>query len=531
MPPTTTTQARTNPRRWPVGLADWLATHRPRHRYAYAVLAVAIATAVAFALSDLLDLANLNMVYLLAVLVVAVRLGRGPSIATTLLGVLTFVYVFVPHEMSLVLADISYLPTFLIMLVVGLLVSELTGRLRNEALATEERENVTLALYDLSRGLAAAETRADLAAIAERHVEQGFACRSWVFEWRADVAHPLATSTSPLSVGDDAAVRRTVRQRQAEHTGSLWCQPLVVANEAIGVLACETLRGPLSTLDQQLLESFANNIAVALHRIVVDEVARAAHQRAEDERVRNVMLSSVSHDLRTPLASITGAVTTLIDSGDRLDPTTRLDLMQAIREDAEALERQVRNLLDVTRLESGRVQPRRDWHSIEEIVGCALARVETLLARRPVAIDVPPDLPLVHLDGLLIEQLLVNLLENAARYSPADSPIRIAAAVTGQQVEFTVADRGPGIPVADRELVFAKFHRGHGALPGPDGGPHHGAGLGLPICRAIASLHGGDIAIEDAPGGGACFRVRLPADRLAPPTSPPLAPTAPDAMP
>jgi two-component system sensor histidine kinase KdpD len=517
--------ARPNPRQWQAGLASWLAAHRPRYRYAWALLAVGIATAIAWPLSDLLDLANLNMVYLLAVLVVAVRLGRGPSIATTLLGVLTFVYVFVPHEMSLVIADLSYLPTFLIMLVVGLVVSELTGRLRNEALATEEREKVTLALYELSRGLAAAESRADLMAIAERHVRQGLACRSWLFENRSGVARPIAADAPPLSVDDDAAVQRALRERRAVHTGSLWCQPLVVANDVIGVLPCETLRGPLAATDQQLLESFANNIAVALHRLIVDEQARSAHQRAEDERVRNVMLSSVSHDLRTPLASITGAVTTLIDSGDRLDPPTRLDLMQAIREDAEALERQVRNLLDVTRLESGSVQPNRDWHSLEEIVGCALARVESQLARHAVVLEVPPELPLVPLDGMMIEQLLVNLLENAARYSPAGSPIRIGAAVTADHVELVVADRGPGIPATDRELVFAKFYRGSGPSSRSDG-TWHGAGLGLPICRAIASLHRGSIRVEDSPGGGACFRVRLPTDREARPSAPPTEPPA-----
>jgi two-component system, OmpR family, sensor histidine kinase KdpD len=523
MPAPAAAPARSQKHSWPVGLADWLACHRPRHRYAFALLAVVIATAIAWLLAEVLDLANLNMVYLLAVLVVAARLGRGPSIATTLLSVLTFVYVFVPHEMSLVLADLSYLPTFLIMLVVGLVVSELTGRLRNEALATAERENVTLALYELSRGLAAAETRTDLAAIAERHVQQGLGCRSWLWERRGEGMAPLGAA-APLSVGDDDAVRHALRDQGAVHTNSLWCQPLVVGNESIGVLACETLRGSLAAADQQLLASFANNIALALHRLIIDEQARSAHERAEDERVRNVMLSSVSHDLRTPLASITGAVTTLIDGGDRLDATTRLDLMQAIREDAEALERQVRNLLDVTRLESGTVQPRRDWHSIEEIVGCALARVEAQLTHHPVSLDVPPDLPLVRLDGLLIEQLLVNLLENAARYSPHDSPVRIAVAVGTDRVELTVTDHGPGIPPGERELVFTKFHRGHGRQPGIDRGPHHGAGLGLPICRAIASLHGGSISIAEVPGGGACFRVRLPAEQMKSSTSPPAEP-------
>ena len=477
-----------------------------------------------FALFPLVDLANLVMVYLLAVVAVAARLGHGPAALTTIGGVATFVYFFVPHYNSFVLADLAYLPTFLTMLFVGLVVSTLTSSLRAEAIATEERERRSQALYELSRDLAAADVRQRVGAIAEHHLERVFHCQSWLAESTQNGLQLVGAGSCP-SPTDWSLPERVMRERRAFRRGRTILQPLVVANESIGIIGCEDIDPDrFCTPDNlQLLESFANNIAIALHRLVVGEQARSAHQRAEDERVRNVMLSSVSHDLRTPLASITGAVTTLIDSGDRLDPPTRLDLMQAIREDAESLERQVRNLLDVTRLESGSVQPNRDWHSLEEIVGCALARVESQLARHPVVLEVPPELPLVPLDAMMIEQLLVNLLENAARYSPAGSPIRISASVAADCVELVVADRGPGIPATDRELVFAKFYRGSGAGVRTDGASH-GAGLGLPICRAIASLHEGSIQVEQVPGGGACFRVQLPTDRQAPPAAPPAEP-------
>ena len=191
------------------------------------------------------------------------------------------------------------------------------------------------------------------------------------------------------------------------------------------------------------------------------------------------MLSSVSHDLRTPLASITGAITTLIDSGARLDEPTRADLMLAIRDDAAALERQVRNMLDLTRLESGTLRIRADWHSLEEVVGCALARVESQVADRAVITEMPPDLPLVHVDALLIEQLLVNLIENAVRYTPPRSPITIGARVDGELLELIVADRGPGIPRDEQERVFAKFYRGATPRQQP------GSGLGLDSIDAL----------------------------------------------
>lgn len=478
----------------------------PRHPYVYALLVVVFATLLAFALHPFEDLANLIMVYLLATVIAAVRLGRGPSITTTIVGTASFVYFFVPNRYSFVMADLTYLQTFTIMIVVGVLVSTLTSQLRAELLSTESRERRSWALYELSRALAGAESQADVERLVPHHVERAFRTTGLLLSGPhpdTDAARPLPAS---WSVADAEALGACTRNGTPQRTGALLLQPLIVTGEVVGVLALDVDGSPLTASDDvQLLESFANNIAVALHRVVVDARAERAHQRAEDERLRNVMLSSVSHDLRTPLAAITGAVTTMLENGPQLDDESRHELLGAIRDDADALERHVRNLLDLTRLESGGLEARRDWCSLEEVVGCALERVDSLLTDRPIDLDVPSDLPWPQVDGALVEQLLVNLIENAVRYTPTGSPITIAARCTPTSVRLSVADRGPGVPADRREHVFAKFYRGEGHRHAA------GAGLGLAICRAIAHLHGGDVHVEDREGGGAVFVTTLPA--------------------
>lgn len=485
----------------------------PRHPYVYALLVVAVATLIAFALFPFEDLANLIMVYLLATVIAAVRLGRGPSITTTIVGTAAFVYFFVPNRYSFVMADRTYLQTFTIMIVVGIIVSTLTSQLRTELLATESRERRSRALYELSRALAGAETEAEVERLVPHHVERAFRTSGTLLAVAPEELGAARPTPPHWSVADTEALAACTRTGTPQRTASMLLQPLVVADEVVGVLAVDLGAQPFLTGadDVQLLESFANNIAVALHRVVVDARAQKAHERAEEERLRNVMLSSVSHDLRTPLAAITGAVTTMIENGPQLDDDSRNELLGAIRDDAEALERHVRNLLDLTRLESGSLEARTDWCSLEEVVGCALERVDSLLADRPIELDVPSDLPWPQVDGALIEQLLVNLIENAVRYTPAGSPITIAARCTAAGTRLSVADRGPGIPADRREHVFAKFYRGEGHRHAA------GAGLGLAICRAIAHLHGGDVHVEDRDGGGAMFVTTIPAAVQPPP--------------
>jgi two-component system sensor histidine kinase KdpD len=485
-------------------LGRWLErTDAPRAPYLQALVAVATATGVGFLLFDLVDLANLVMVFLVAVVLVAARLGKGPSVLAAVAAVAAFVYFFVPHYNSFVLADLAYLPTFLTMLAVGLVVATLTARLRDEALATDARERRSLALYELSRDLTAADDRHAVAAVAERHVQRVRGGRCWLVFDHGDTLAACGSAAAP-PLGDDDAAARSVRGAREEHVPPHWATPLVFGGECIGALVCDEASGEPGPAERQLLASFANTLAIAWHRLIVEEQANAARQSVEQERLRNVLLSSVSHDLRTPLASITGAVTTLLDGSAPLDEATRRDLMESIRDDADALERQVRNMLDLTRLESGSIAAAREMHSLEEIVGCALAMAGAALADRPVQVSLPADLPLLHLDADLMARLLVNLLENACRHTPAGSPVRIAAALHGNHLQLAVEDHGPGVPASEREAIFSKFQRGAHS--------QHtlGAGLGLAICRAIASLHGGAVRVDDRPGGGARFVVDLP---------------------
>jgi len=487
---------------------------KPSRPYLQSFLWITAATAISFPIFALVDLANIIMVYLLAVVLVAAKLGQGPSVFATMFGVASFVYFFVPHYYSFVLSDLRYLPTFLVMLLVGLMVSSLTSQLREEAIATQRREVRSQALYLLSRGLAAAESRENVATVVREHVNSVFGCPCLLLECSSAGLVPSPRTDAPpgLTPIEAECAAKALRERTTCDTGNLLFLPMVVANESVGLLCCQGIDVDHlgSTANVRLLEAFANNAAIALHRLVVGDEARATQQRIDQERLRNVMLSSMSHDFRTPLASITGAVTTLIDSADRLDEPTRLDLMHSIREDAEFLERQIRNMLDLTKLESGNLEVSREWHPMDEVVGGAMTRVEKLLEGRRVEFDVSPQLPLVAIDALLIERLLVNLLENAVRYAPTWSPIEVAVHQDGDRFRIQIADRGPGIPKGQHERVFEKFCR--------LGGLHRatGSGLGLAICKAIAQLHGGRIWVEDRVGGGAMFQVDLPIGDVQP---------------
>ncbi len=502
-------------------LGDLLApTHKsPSRPYLHSLLWVAAATGIAH-LFPLVDLANVVMVYLLAVVLVAAKLGRGPSIVATVFGVASFVSFFVPQYYSDAQSDLRFLPTFLVMLFVGLVVSSLTSALRFEAISTNRREKRSQALYLISRGLAAAESREFVADVVREHLKGIFGCSCQLLEYTPAGLLPCPRTEQPfvLTAEERRRIQIAVRERATFDTENSIFLPMVVANETVGVLHCQGIdrQHLASAANIRLLEALANNAAIVLHRMTLGDEARSTQQRADVERLRNVMLSSMSHDFRTPLASITGAITTLLDSAHRIDEATRIDLMQSIREDAEFLERQIRNLLDLTKLESGSLEIRRELHPMDEVVGGAMTRVEKALEGRRVDTDVSPHLPMVAIDALLIEQLLVNLIENAARYAPARSPIEVAVQQCGDRIRMQVADRGPGIPSGQHERVFEKFYRVGGASR------TSGGGLGLAICKAIAQLHGGCIWVEDRVGGGALFQVDLPigegqaADQTAP---------------
>jgi two-component system sensor histidine kinase KdpD len=483
--------------------------------YAQAAGVVGIATAVAWLMFPFSELSNLVMVYLLGVVVVATRHGRGPSLVVALASVAAFDFFFVPPYLTFAVSDVRYHITFGVMLAVGLLVSGLTNRVRAQADAARQREQRTAALYAMSRELARTRGVNQLVAIAGRHLAEVFRSEIVVL-LPADAGSlappPGVTGQFEVNATELAVARWVYEHRQPAGLGtatlpgaSALYLPLMDPRGPVGVLGVRPADARAFDAPEQLhqLETFANQTALAIERARLADEAQAAQVRAETERLRSTLLSSVSHDLRTPLATITGAASTILEAGARLDEATRQELLESIREEADRLNRLVQNLLDITRIESGAVQLRKGWHPVEEVIGAALGRLGKPLGDRRVTTHVPADLSLVPIDAVLIEQVLINLLDNALKYAPADSPIEVGASAAEGGVTVEVADRGPGLPEGDEERVFEKFYRKHG-------GPEVGSGLGLAICQGIVRAHGGRMWAENRPGGGAIFRFTLP---------------------
>ncbi|MGE5760840.1 MAG: ATP-binding protein, partial [Gemmatimonadota bacterium] len=282
--------------------------------------------------------------------------------------------------------------------------------------------------------------------------------------------------------------------------------PLVASGGTIGVVGLRP--GDLRRFDdptlQRLVETFAGQAALALERALLAERAHHEQLEIEAERLRTALLSSLSHDLRTPLGAITGAASSLLEEQSPLAPAARRDLLQTILEEARRMNRLIGNLLDMIRVESGALEVQKEWQPLEEVVGVALIRLDDRLHGHPVTVSLPPDLPLVPLDGVLIEQVFVNLLENAVKYTPAGTSIEISATAVDGAVRVEVADRGPGLPPGEESRIFEKFYRAPAATA------QGGIGLGLTICRGIVTAHGGRIWAENRPGGGALFRFTLP---------------------
>jgi two-component system sensor histidine kinase KdpD len=492
--------------------------------YAEAGFIVSLATAVAWLMTPFFELSNVVMAYLLAVIVVATRHGRGPSSVAAILSVAAFDFFFVPPYLTFAVSDTEYLVTFAVMLLVAFVIGGLTVRMRMQAEAAREREQRTAALYAMSRDMASTRGIDQLASIAVRHIGEVF--RAEVAVLVPDQTRQLQPRGGPPQLAmpaNEAAVARWVYEhRQPAGLGTATLPgaralylPLISPGGPVGVIGIRPLDPEtLETPDQRhQLETFANQTALALERARLADEAQQTEIQIETERLRSSLLSSVSHDLRTPLSTITGAVGTVLEGPARLDPDTQ-ELLQSVREEAERLNHLVQDLLDMTRLESGALQPRRAWHSLEDILGAALGRLEKRLAGRDVRIRIPPDLPLVPVDDVLLEQVFLNLLDNALRYTPPGSPISISAVADEDAIRVEVADRGPGLARGEEDRVFEKFFRG-GPRPG------QGAGLGLAICDGIIRAHGGRIRAHNLPEGGVAFFFTIPLGETPPTAAPP----------
>ncbi|MCC7171026.1 MAG: sensor histidine kinase KdpD [Planctomycetes bacterium] len=493
----------------------------PRRRawpWLAATLVVAVTTAVNQIARTILDRSDLAMLYVVAIVLVALRFGRAPAVFASVLSVLAFDFFFVPPYFTFAVGDVKYLVTFAVMLVVGLVVSGLTESVRAQAEAARSRERRTAALFSLTRELAEAPDAAAITEVAARHLAAAFDCRVCVL--LADASRHLVGTSHPHAFELDerdlsvAAWVFDLEQRAGIGSDTLpgaraLFLPLLSAARAVGVLALlPAERSRFEDVEaEKLLDAFVHPIATALGRAALAGDAAAAKLRAEREELRNALLSSVSHDLRTPLAAITGAATSLVD-GASLSDAARADLMALILEEAQRLNRLVGNLLQMTKIESGTLELRSEWSSLEEVIGCALARFERFAGGVAVKVELADALPLVPMDVVLIEQVLTNLLENAARHGASAAPIEIGAWRDGDRVVVEVRDRGPGISAELAARVFDKFVRGPATSAG--------SGLGLTICRGIVAAHGGKIEALPRTGGGAILRFSLPLPELAP---------------
>jgi len=491
-------------------------------RYAWSVVGILAATLLGMAMTPIFELANIVMVYLLGVAIVAVRLGRGPAILASVLGVGAFDFFFVPPQLTFAVSDVQYLLTFAIMLVVALLISNLTASVRLQANIAGHRERRTAMLYAMSRELAATRGQEAMARVAVRHVGEVFESQVVVLLPGAGghIHYPGEGSTSGSLRGADLGVAQWVQDHgrpaglgtdTLPGTEALYL-PLQGSRLVLGVLGVLPANPRRVLLPEQfhLLETFAGQLALALERSQLAEQAQRASIDAETEGLRNALLASISHDLRTPLAVIAGASSSLAEKGDQISAEERHALAGSIYEQSREMSKLVTNVLEMTRLEADGIALDRDWHAIGEIAGSVLHRLRERLARHNVRIELPSELPLVRLDATLVEQVLANLLENAAKYSPPGTAISLQAERRGSELLVSVEDAGPGLPPGEPERLFAKFHRGNTE------GAVGGAGLGLAICRAIVRLHGGRIWAERRPEGGAAFRFTLPVEQAPP---------------
>lgn len=481
--------------------------------YVWSALICAMVTLVTAPLHSVFALANIVMVFLLAVVFVAVLYGRGPAVLAAFLSVAAFDFFYVPPRFSFSVSDAQYLLTFAVMLVVALVIGQMTAGLKFQANVATLREERVRALYEMSRDLSGALMAEQIAEIASRFLKSEFEANAalLVADLKDRVTTPVSAPDAPAGIDVGVAQWAFDHDEAAGHgTNTLPATPILymplkAPMRMRGVLAIEPrnparLAGPEQ---RRLLDTCASLLAISLERVHYVEVAQSTTVQMESERLRNSLLAAISHDLRTPLASLVGMADTLAMSLDGLQGR-QAELVRAIREASLRMNSQVSNLLDMARLQSGQVQLNLQWLPLEEAVGSALRALEGTLDLRRVRVALPPDLPLLNVDPALFERVLCNVLENAVKYTPDGSRIDIGAAISGDRVKVTVDDNGPGLPKNREDAIFQMFERGRKESATP------GVGLGLAICRAIVEAHGGTIVGETRSGGGARFTIDLP---------------------
>ncbi|MDH1256839.1 MULTISPECIES: sensor histidine kinase KdpD [Pseudomonas] len=498
--------------------------HQPRPRnsvtlvwfdYALALVATLLATALAWAVSSVLPLPNISLVFLAAVLLVAVRSSLGPALACAALSFLTYDFLFIPPNFSFSIQREEDVLTLLFFLLMAALTGNLAARQRRQLQALRDTQEETSELLDLSRKLTAATDRQAVISAAAQHLEGWSDVQLCLLNrdgqggWKVETGGPQQFTEAERAAADWAWQHD---QPAGKGTGTLplgrwWWWPLSVEDGPLALLGvCAKEGQSLSGQRRRLLTALSQPLAQALARAQLADDLEAARLHGETEQLRSALLASVSHDLRTPLTAMRGSIDSLLALGEAIPLEDRRELLEGTRDEAERLDRYIQNLLDMTRLGHGALKLARDWVSPADIVGSSLNRLRAVLAPLQVSTEVPAELPLLYVHAALIEQALVNVLENAARFSPSHGRLQLRAGADEQEIFFSVSDEGPGIPEEDRAKIFDMFYT---AARGDRGG--QGTGLGLAICQGMVGAHGGRISVADGiDGRGTCITLHLP---------------------
>lgn len=488
--------------------------------YLWTIAACIFTALLATPLMPHLDLANIVMLFLLAEVLIAVRFGRGPAVLAAFLSVAVFDFFFVSPRFSFAVSDVQYLVTFSVLLVVGLIVGQLTSGLRFQAKIAAHREGRARALYEFARELSGALQTEQIFEITQSFIQRTFRAKAILLlpddaarlslPTQTHANHDVAESkNSELDIGiAQWAFDKATPAGMGTDTlpaSTYFYLPLVAPMRTRGVLAIqpENRRWILIPEQRQQLDTFAALAAIALERVHYIEVAQDALVRMESERLRNSLLAALSHDLRTPLTSLVGLSESLTMSKPPLT-SNQQELAQALHDEALRMGNLVSNLLDMARIQSGEVKLNLQWQEFEEVVGSALRASQSAIVHHEIKTKLASGLPLVRFDAVLIERVLCNLVENAAKYTPVGSRITIAAETSGRFLEVSVYDNGPGLPAGQEDAIFEKFTRGERESATP------GVGLGLAICRAIVEAHHGTIRAAHSPDGGAAINFTLP---------------------
>ena len=483
-------------------------------QYLLAALATLTATGVALMLSRYLALPNISLVFLAAVLVVAVRSSLGPALACAGLSFVLYDFLFIPPTFTFIVARQEDVLTLMFFLLMAVLAGNLASRQRRQLQALRQTQAQTTALLDLSRQLSAATDVQAVGAAAVRqlqlvaNLEAVIATRGKQGKWVFIGAEPLLAE--PERGAAEWAFKHGQPAGKGTDTlpsGQWWWLPLSGDGEPLGLLGIRQLGADTAGLQKRrLIAALAQPLAQALGRATLAQELEAARLHGQTEELRSALLASVSHDLRTPLTAMRGSIDSLASLGHSMSEEDRQELLEATRDEAERLDRYIQNLLDMTRLGHGGLKLIRDWTTPADIIASALQRLHRVLADLRLEVLIPDDLPLLYVHPALVEQALVNVLENAARFSPPQGRLQIAVSTGAGTLRFIVSDEGPGVPEAERERIFDMFYT---AARGDRGGP--GTGLGLAICQGMIGAHGGRVFVADGLGGrGASVTLELP---------------------